>query len=316
MPEISIIIPVYNAEDYLSETLSSVQKQTFTDFEVICVNDGSTDSSNKILRQFAADDKRFKVYNQQNSGGSISRNNGIRKAAGRYIAFLDNDDLYHPQYLEILHTNIQKYKADVSCCSYQSFSDDENFYFSQKYPNVPRPEIITSAPFVCKFKEKKKIPMLMWTKLYRRELVDKIRFSEKLPAINDVLFNLEILLNSSLLVSSSEKLIAYRLRKTSQTMRRLTVCRLDEYKNLPVEINILAQKYPQHAILLQKIATKYIYGMYIKEFLEKYHPEQKPELTAKISSDLNSLLNNNIFQLKLLNPLKRLKTKIFLKKYS
>ena len=105
-PLISIIIPVYNSEKYLAATLSSVQNQTLQDFEVICVNDGSTDNSLNILENFTKKDNRFKIFTQENAGGSASRNKGLELSKGKYIAFLDNDDIYHPQYLEILYHNI------------------------------------------------------------------------------------------------------------------------------------------------------------------------------------------------------------------
>ena len=92
MPKISVIIPVYNTEKYLSECLDSVLKQTFTDIEVICVNDGSSDNSAKILEQYAARDKRIHIINQKNSGVVTARNNGIKNAQSDLIFPLDGDD--------------------------------------------------------------------------------------------------------------------------------------------------------------------------------------------------------------------------------
>lgn len=94
MPKISIIMPVYNAESYLSESLDSVIKQSFVDIEVICINDGSTDKSLEILNEYKDNDDRIRVINQDNKGGSAARNVGVDNAVGEYIMFLDADDIY------------------------------------------------------------------------------------------------------------------------------------------------------------------------------------------------------------------------------
>ena len=103
MPKISVIVPVYNAEKYLSMTLNSILNQTFSDFELICINDGSKDASLNILNEFQLKDKRLFIINQENQGVSAARNNGITKACGEYIVFFDADDLMHKTFLEKMH---------------------------------------------------------------------------------------------------------------------------------------------------------------------------------------------------------------------
>lgn len=113
MPKISIIIPVYNVEKYLRRCLDSVVNQTFSDWEAICVNDGSPDNSNKILAEYASRDKRFKVINKKNGGLSDARNTGLKKARGKYVLYLDSDDFIHPQALEILNFFANKNDAEM-----------------------------------------------------------------------------------------------------------------------------------------------------------------------------------------------------------
>ena len=313
MTKISIIVPVYNAEKYLEMTLNSVKKQTFSDFEVICVDDGSTDSSYDILQRFAAADRRFKVYHQENSGGSVTRNNALDYASGEYIAFLDNDDIYHPQYLETLYNNIITYDADISTCSYLKFYGYENYEFADT--DIEPIDFVTWHPFVDKFKRKRKIEMLMWTKLYKRSVLENIRFSPLLPAINDILFNLEVLLAAKKVVVSKQKLIAYRIIETSQTQQKLSTKKLDEYKNLAIEISKLAEKHKKHKKLLEKIAADYAYGMYVRSFLREYSPQANSELYLRILSDLNFLENNGILIVKRLSIIKRIKLFCFRKKF-
>lgn len=113
MPAISIIIPIYNVQNYLRRCLQSVLNQTFSDWEAICVNDGSTDGCNVILEEFSQQDKRFKIITKTNGGLSDARNVGMKEAKGEYIIFLDSDDLIHPQTMEIAYFLANKDNSDI-----------------------------------------------------------------------------------------------------------------------------------------------------------------------------------------------------------
>lgn len=112
-PEASIIIPVYNAENYLKQCLDSVKNQTFSDYEVILIDDGSTDRSGLICDQYATEDPRFRVWHQHNGGVSIARKRGLEKACGRYIFWVDADDWCETDLLEIVIKKFQKGHHDV-----------------------------------------------------------------------------------------------------------------------------------------------------------------------------------------------------------
>lgn len=309
-PLISVIIPVYNSQKYLQKTLQSLQNQTFTDFEAICVDDGSTDDSPQILAQFAAD-KRFKIQRQDNAGGSAARNTGLDLAGGKFIAFLDNDDILHPQYLEILHQNIISATADLSCCSYVRFEGEGDYKFAAT-PLTPSIDFVSEQPFSDKFVRKKKIETLMWTKLYRRELFDNIRFALDLPAVNDMLLNIEVLLKSRKIAVCRTPLIAYRLIETSQTLKELSFKRIAEFKNLCLDINRLTAAYPQHRSTLLKIAARYAYGMHIKEYLARYNPAQDTERYARLRRNLLELRTDGAFNTAKLNLRQRLTVWAFL----
>lgn len=102
-PLISVIVPVYNVEKYLPQCLDSLIKQTFLPFEIICVNDGSTDGCNEILSRYAAKDRRIRLICQNNRGLSAARNAGLKKAKGQYVLFVDSDDFLHPETLSSLY---------------------------------------------------------------------------------------------------------------------------------------------------------------------------------------------------------------------
>lgn len=118
MPAISIIIPVYNVEKYLRRCLDSVLNQTFANWEAICVNDGSPDESYKILDEYAARDKRFKIVNKENGGLSDARNAGMAVATGDYILYLDSDDFIHPQTMEIAYSLALRDGSDIVSFTY------------------------------------------------------------------------------------------------------------------------------------------------------------------------------------------------------
>ena len=114
MPKISVIIPIYNVEGFLPRCLDSIINQTFDDIEIICVNDGSTDGSLKILEHYADMDKRIKIISQPNAGQSVARNNGLKHVQGEYISFIDSDDWIDKEYYEHLYNLITKKNADIA----------------------------------------------------------------------------------------------------------------------------------------------------------------------------------------------------------
>ena len=113
MIKVSVIIPVYNAENYLPMALESILKQTLTDIEVICVDDGSTDHSLQILEKYQKMDRRITILKQKNSYAGVARNYGMSVAKGKYLAFLDSDDYFVPEMLERAYRNGEEQGADV-----------------------------------------------------------------------------------------------------------------------------------------------------------------------------------------------------------
>ena len=114
---ISVIIPIYNTEQYLKECLDSVCSQSYKDIEIICINDGSTDNSEEITRSYAQQDKRIKLISQKNQGLSITRNNGVSQAQGEYLFFLDSDDTIEQNAIETLYNRAERTQADIVICN-------------------------------------------------------------------------------------------------------------------------------------------------------------------------------------------------------
>ncbi len=175
-PKISIIIPIYNVEKYLSACLDSVLNQTFQNWEAICVNDGSLDQCGKILDKYAQNDNRFKVITQKNQGLSVARNNGIKQATGKYILFLDSDDFIYPQLLEICVSLAEKEKAQMVSFSFTQNSE-ETLDSSPTYKLDTLKYLATDEPLYFQTKRNKhKISVNTWSKLYKKDLIKDLSF--------------------------------------------------------------------------------------------------------------------------------------------
>lgn len=120
-PVISVIVPIYNVEEYLDACLKSIQDQTFRDFEVLLINDGTPDNSMEIAMRYVQQDDRFRLFNNENQGLSYARNFGLERAQGDYIAFIDSDDRINEEYLEKLYEAIKEYDADVAICNFRLY---------------------------------------------------------------------------------------------------------------------------------------------------------------------------------------------------
>ena len=124
MIKVSVIVPVYNKEPFLEEALNSIINQTLREIEIICVDDGSTDSSLAILQQYAKTDARIQILKQNNSGPGPARNLGMKHASGEYLVFMDSDDVFEPNMLEILYDLAKKDNLDIAVCRCDKFDND------------------------------------------------------------------------------------------------------------------------------------------------------------------------------------------------
>ena len=193
MPFFSIIIPVYNVAPYLRECLDSVLAQTFTDWEAICVDDGSTDGSGAILDEYAAKDKRFKVIHQKNAGASAARNNGLKLANGEWLCFIDADDYVDANYLSSFFA--VKEKADVNFIDCEAFCDSGSIV---KYGGLHCPVMNVLGDGEWVLNERAlgaQGDTFGWTvnKFIRMNVAKGVWFNERLTCFEDELYALELL---------------------------------------------------------------------------------------------------------------------------
>lgn len=178
--KISIIVPVYNVQQYLKRCLDSILKQTYQDFELLLINDGSTDYSAEICQEYVERDERVKLFHQTNAGPSAARNRGIELATGSYIAFIDSDDFVEEGYLENLYQALVKNDADISICNFNSFNEERQSYLFSIIPEMYFEKVYSVEEWLNEENTAKNNLFLTftftYTKLFKRELFEGILF--------------------------------------------------------------------------------------------------------------------------------------------
>ena len=218
-PKISVIIPVYNVEKYLRECLDSVVNQTVRDIEIICVNDGSTDSSLSILNEYAEKDQRFRVLSQKNQGAGAARNAGLEVAKGDYLAVLDSDDKYDLSMLQKLLDLARENDLDIAICRSQSLNNKTGKIFQT--PWTLHKEMLPGKK-VFNYKDLSLFNFRFslgwsWDKLFRRDFVEQnhLRF-QTLRSQNDALFVFVSLAMAERIAVLDEVLVTHRVNTGTQ----------------------------------------------------------------------------------------------------
>ncbi len=190
--KVTVIMPVYNEQSYLAVALDSVLSQTLSDIEIICIDDGSTDASLEILKEYHAKDERVRILTENNAGPALARNNGIRRARGEYLAFLDADDFYEPTFLEELYELAKSENLDIAIARYDFYNSTQakfEAFSTAEYSGIYEPGKVTS-----KSEHPDKILASSissaWNKLYNRSFVidNGLSFLTNVRVYEDVYF--------------------------------------------------------------------------------------------------------------------------------
>lgn len=205
---ISIIIPVYNMEKYLNNCLDSVINQSYSNLEILLIDDGSTDRSSKICKEYSKKDNRIKYYKKKNGGLSSARNYGINKCTGKYIGFIDSDDIIHKDMFKILYNNIIKSNADMSICEVTRFNKEPNYYITDNY------QIYNNIDVLKIILEDRKIFNFAVNKLYKKELIKDIKFPLN-KVQEDVGTIYKFIINTKKIVYTESRLYGYYTRNDS-----------------------------------------------------------------------------------------------------
>ena len=275
---ISIIIPVYNVQEYLDEAIQSALKQTYTNLEIILVDDGSTDVSGKLCDNYAAIDNRVIVIHFPNGGLSKARNCGLDIATGSYIFFLDSDDYLEPDAIEHLLHNLTSHKADISVGSLRDVNESSEIIFDDALA-LPEPVVLLNERSFWKFSLTKKTGVMATGKLYKRFIWNSLRFPEgKIHEDDAVLVSVMRQCNS--IVCTRKICMNYRIRSGSIMQTGFSVKNLDKISFLAERVNyFLENNYPE-----------YLYGTYFAgmELISKAYLSENKTLKDRAKTEHKS----------------------------
>lgn len=216
MKKISVIVPVYNVEKYLSQCLDSIIHQTYKNLEIILVDDGSTDSSGLICDNYSQKDKRIKIIHKCQGGLSDARNAGLKIATGEYISFIDSDDFIDKNMYSILINNTQKYNSDIVWFNYYNYYSKKHFINSSIIKNNDLYDLSSSdkIKFAKNLFYQYKMDAHVWAKLYKRSIFNNIKFPYG-KLFEDIFVLLPILSNAKIISTIPDCLYFYRNRSES-----------------------------------------------------------------------------------------------------
>lgn len=221
---ITVVIPVYNVADYLDECVESVTAQTCTNLEIILVDDGSTDASGKMCDLWQERDSRIRVIHKHNGGLSDARNTGLRAAKGKYISFIDSDDLVAPTFLECLYTAISLGSGQISCCGCSMFEDGQKI--PKAYLSSAAAQVLDSRRFIemLHLGQYPQIGVMAWNKLYSVDLFRSTGIAyPKGKIYEDTFTTFRLLYHTQDVAVSDSRLYYYRRRSGSITGKKIGI---------------------------------------------------------------------------------------------
>lgn len=261
--KISVIMPVYNAEQYLRQTLDSVLNQTFQDFELICVDDGSSDTSPEILKEYQEKDSRMKVFHQKNQFAGAARNHGMKKAKGEFFIFWDSDDVFEESALEDMYNQCVQDGADICICGANEFEEDlkqkrpAEAYLKEKY----LPE---KSPFYHKDIDKYLFYFatnVSWNKLIRSSLIHEHQLEyQQYRHGEDTRFILAVLFYAKKYTVVKKPLINYRVFNENSLTGRMGERPMDVLHSYEDTWQMLSKE-PDFVNVEQSFRNKFLAGM-------------------------------------------------------
>ena len=303
---ISVIVPIYNVDDYLERCITSIIQQSYTNLEIILVNDGSPDNSEIICKKYAEKDSRIKYIKQQNKGLSGARNTGIKNSTGNYLIFIDSDDYVNKNFVKDLYLAIMKTKADVGVCYYKYVYDQEEDI------DVIENGDITVYNNTYKFNNLynflRDYTVVAWNKIYSKKIFKNIKYPVG-KIHEDQYIICDVLDNANSVAYINEELYYYLQRDNSITgqykLNRIDI--LDALKNKMKYFNNKGmKKYYSYALY-----DYYLQLIIQRNNVKKYFPKEK-KIIRKIDNELEKY-KDEVYKSVYINPLK--KVKLFLKNW-
>lgn len=317
MAKISVVVPVYNVEKYLKECIDSIINQTLEDIEIICVNDGSTDSSLEILNNYAKKDSRIIVINKSNSGYGHTMNMGLNAASGEYIGIIESDDFADKNMFEDLYKLAKEYDADIVK------GDWYNYWSKNKFARKNNRISSAKALKLTNSKQDKSLLRInpsVWSAIYKKEFLNKynIRFLETPGAsYQDLAFSFKIFALAERVILTDKAYLYYRQDNMNSSVKSKTkvYCVCDEYE----EIDRFLEQYPDLKFEFKVQEEINRYNGYVSsvlriddsvkpEFVKVFSDHFKEEYnTGLLGNEFFKKINKNEFMTLINNPEKYIK---------
>lgn len=303
-PEISIIVPVYNIAPYIGDCIESILNQSFSNFELILIDDGSSDETLTICHDYKKRDPRILIFENNHQGVGAARNLGLCNATGNYIAFIDGDDLIHPNYLEILYNNILFFDADIVNLDFEKVKAD--------FKIDSLPELLSYKP------EKLTINEIyhnlfdgigcaaVWGALYNKKVLDNQKF-DTFSIAEDIEFNSRVFQNVKNYIYIPLPLYYYRIRRNSAVTSGFSHTQLEGVRAVEKSYDNIIRTKPEY--------THYALIRLYKSILSLYYnsPAEYKEKVFSLNEGLKNRTIKDLFKNKKINPLLKLVFISFLK---
>ena len=276
---ISIIVPIYNTEKYLRQCLDSIINQTYTNFEVLLINDGSTDSSGMICQEYVERDSRFHYFEKDNGGVASARNLGLERSVGAYITFIDSDDWVEPNYLDVLYTALKENDTDVAISTYKRFAQDGVFYLrsysreDDEFLNIGTRSRDSFLEILPKLGELDHSFYSISSKLIKREIIGNLLFDEQISYAEDLNFFFYLYLGVESVVYVRDYTYVYRTHdaSTSQNVNELKALQeLEIYKKMFQQIDRMRLPTFHYFKRMENVVTYRISGFPTSKAIREY----------------------------------------------
>ncbi len=285
MPKVSVIIPVYKVEEYLPVCLDAVDRQTYTDFELVLVDDGSPDTCGAMCDEYAKTHPNTKVIHQENAGLSEARNQGVKHSTGEYVVFIDSDDYVADDYIEHLMYLITKYDADVSVAKTFSFDDGQ----TPELRPIDEKDGVLSPAVALERICYNKMSICAWGKMYKRELVEKYPYP-KGQLYEDTATTYKIVGDASKIAYSNHRVYFWRQRKGSITHATITEKHLFGIEAAKEQLAYMEERYPQAAPAARARCVMKIVDLAYRLVMGVDNPELFERIRAEVTPHIKPLL--------------------------
>ena len=289
VPQVSVIVPIFNVEAYLGRSIESLQKQTMPDIQIILVNDGSTDGSLSICQEYAKNDSRIQVIDKPNGGVSSARNAGLEAATGEYIGFVDPDDWVEPTMYEKMYDTVTGTQADLCMCNYlmeyagRSVSVTLPIECSVLHGQDIIESVVANMLAGATLNSGAQTIMgSVWRLLIKREFIEKhgLRFVPGVPLMEDLIFCVETLLKCNTVSIDSGQYYHYIIRSNS-AVRKYRPDMFDQLHKVYDMLHSILEKEGVYNTLKERMDIRYV-NMYLRLVANEAHLDNDSSLTEKV----------------------------------